>query len=66
MSGLTKSQARQASVLRQRLTLALLEFGADLGVASVERIDRHRAELIALQHELDRLRLEMSQRKLDA
>lgn len=66
MSGLTKSQARQASVLRQRLTLALLEFGADLGVASVARIDGHRAELVALQHELDRLRLEMSQRKLDA
>lgn len=66
MSGLSRSEARQASLLRQRLTLALLEFGADLGVVSVERIDVHRAELIALQHELDRLRLEMSQRKLVA
>ena len=35
---MTGAQRRAASVLRQRIILALLEFGADLGAAPVEEV----------------------------
>lgn len=60
---MTPAQVRQASVLRQRVTLALLEFGADLGAASAERIVEHAEELKGIRCQLDNLRSVMSQRR---
>jgi hypothetical protein len=64
--GVTPAQARQASLLRQRVTLALLEFGADLGVASVERIAEHAEELKGIRCQLDNLRAVMAWRERKA
>jgi hypothetical protein len=48
---------------RQSVTLALLEFGADLGTASVERIAQHAEELKAIRCQLDNLRAVMAWRE---
>lgn len=63
---MTPAQARQASMLRQRVTLALLEFGADLGAVSVERIAEHAEELKGIRSQLDNLRAVMAWRERKA
>ena len=53
---MTPAESRMASVLRQRMMLALVELAADLGSIGAERIYEHANELKLLRASLDNLR----------
>ena len=53
---MTPTESRMASVLRQRMMLALVELAADLGSIGAERILEHADELKRLRASLDNTR----------
>jgi hypothetical protein len=62
----TPSQARQASLLRQRLVLALVELAAELGSAPAAVIRDRTEDLARLRTSIDNMRavLERDRRKV--